>query len=221
MVSKSQDLTLGGVNCAACADKVYPLDVSFGPRMGIVRGVAIHITDGHTLLENHKVDWDRNRRSAHFVIDQAGYTAQYVALDQQAWAQGPANPNWISIEMTGKATLTGGDQMTDEQIKWGAVLLRELARKYSFPLVVAKPFVGASPKMGPGISKKFEDASRDIGFMLGGSMAKTRDEAAKSTGISCHLWLEEKLGNCPGLPMLEQLPRLADVAAGITTVWQR
>ncbi len=219
MIGKTQDLVMGGANCANCVDEVFPLEVSFGPRMGAVRGAAIHITDGHGLLKYHKADWDRTRRSAHFVIDRAGYIAQYVALDQQAWAQGPANPNWISIEMTGKATLTGGDAMSEEQIKWGAVLLRELRTRFSFPLEVATPFVGASPKMGPGISTLFEEQSRDIGFMVG-SFAKTRQEAANSTGISCHLWLEEKLGNCPGLPMLKQLPRLADVASGNKTAWQ-
>ncbi len=214
VATNAADLAKGSLHRAKAVDHVFPLEKSFSNAMGQVRGVAIHATAGRSKLEIHKGDWDARGVSAHFVVDREGWIAQYVSLNRQAWAHGPANPTWLSIELTAVPTATGGDEMTDEQMVWTATLVRELADRYRFPCEVATPYVGTHPLMGPGISKHFEKASQDIAFLVG-SQAKTREEAAKSTGISCHIWLHEKLGSCPGLPILNQLPDLARKAASL------
>jgi hypothetical protein len=204
--ANAKALAAGSRDRCELADLVYPLKKAYGPRMGVVSGLVIHITDKR--IQNLRVlqGWDNQGFSAHFAIDRSGQLAQYVALCYQAWAHGPANGNWIGVEMEGNATMTGkgADEMTIDQLNAVSDLFWWLHNRYGFSRQLATPFAGPFEKMGPTISKTFEQASVALAGTRGA--VQSREQARASSGLSAHIWVENKLGNCPCLPMLNQLP---------------
>src|SRR6266496_4134249 len=85
-----------------------PLSVGFNPGLmqTPVRGLVVHITDGHGGLSTVFEDFNRaeKRASAHIGIDKQGSIWQYVDTNDRAWAidGGRNDSHWISVENVAK-----------------------------------------------------------------------------------------------------------------------
>jgi hypothetical protein len=122
-----------------------------------LHGIVLHIMDGtlegtygwfNKTVEQRQADfdaqWEREGRktaapitayasSAHFGNAVDGRLWQFLDTDHQAWAQGPGNPDWISIENEGH----GGDELSDAQKRNIARLIVWMLETDSVPLQVA------------------------------------------------------------------------------------
>jgi hypothetical protein len=195
--------------------KVLPMSKGFGnymhaPQMAEVNGLAVHITAGYGSLELLRSILESRSVSSHFGIDREGRIAQYVAASYQSQAQGPGNPNWISVEMVG-AQVKGPafEPMTAKQI----VTLRNLWQwvYMTFPRPswnVASPYTGLKA-LGYRLENHFQRLAmefEDRGYAKPGS--KSIVECDGSTGLSCHYWLDTRIKPCPGAAMMSQLPEV-------------
>src|SRR5579872_2222667 len=121
-----------------------PLTVNFatgahGMRRPI-RGMVLHITAGHPNFGGLRSTWSHADQhvSAHFAIARDGRLAQFVSLEDAAYAvggDGHRNDDqyWYSVENVGHA----GEALTDDQIETNARLFVWLSQAYNFPLTVA------------------------------------------------------------------------------------
>src|SRR5262249_9697773 len=128
---------------------VVPLESAIGdyrhaPKMGTVRGLAVHITAGAGAADSLKKNFEDRGASTHFVIDRTGSIAQYVAASIRAQAQGPGNGHFLSVEMVGLGANNGACQtMTAAQLAtlrglWGWVR----SRHPGVPNKLARAFAG-------------------------------------------------------------------------------
>jgi hypothetical protein len=181
----------------------------YGRRMSHVFGMAVHITDGNDKTAAESFAWWDNgaaNASTHFVIDQSGNVAQYLALCYQACAQGdPADHNWVSVELVGNAH-QGNEKLettpTDKQLAECARLFGWLSKRFGFPKRVASPYIGnAGPT--PAIVKMYQEIGQELGEQAKVEPSESRSESCFSRGISCHYWLNNKL--CPGPRVMRNL----------------
>ncbi len=121
----------------AILDFAYWAPISNGFNTGMMhtplRGLVVHITDGHGGLETVRADFDRpeKRASAHFCIDKEGSIWQFIDTNNRAWAidGGTNDSHWISVENVGKP----GEQLTTGQLYGCALLLEWLHDEHDVP----------------------------------------------------------------------------------------
>jgi hypothetical protein len=98
-----------------------------------IRGLVVHITDGHGGLQSVHDDFNRpeKRASAHFGIDKGGSTQQFIDTDDRAWAidGGSNDAHWISVENVAK----NGEQLSEGQLFGCALLLEWLHEEHDVP----------------------------------------------------------------------------------------
>jgi N-acetylmuramoyl-L-alanine amidase-like protein len=198
------------------APQVFALEHSWrSQRMGFIHGLAVHTTAGlNNYLQDYRKFWDDKGTSAHFVINRSGQIAQYVALSYQAWAQGPGNPFWISVEIVNAPDHFGkGAPMLEPQLKATALLFNWLSKRYGFPLVLAAPYLDAQKNLGnvytdyQALAQGLSDANRDCG-------STTPTGCIFSRGLSCHQWLQPNVKPCPGYEIIDQLPEIVRRSGG-------
>jgi hypothetical protein len=107
--------------------------------MKTVRGVVLHIQDGH---EAGTEAWQKNPAasvSSHFLAPKVGHLKQMVDTRDMAWCQRAGNPNWLSVENEGFT----GDSLTPDQIESNAQVLARAHRVFGVPLQITdSPSVG-------------------------------------------------------------------------------
>lgn len=112
-----------------------PITRNFNPGLmqSPVRGLVVHITDGHGGLDVVQQDLDRQGKnaSAHFCIDKKGDMWQFIDTNDRSWAiDGSTNDShWISVENVAK----NGESLTESQKTGCALLLAWLHEEYGVP----------------------------------------------------------------------------------------
>jgi hypothetical protein len=114
-------------------------------KMSAVKGLVVHVAQSTTLggvfswfnnpkqkVKNNGVDVHISV-SAHFGIDTDGTVWQFVDTDDMAFAQGPGNSSWISVENVGFS----GNSLTEAQIASAGNLFFWINETYSVPLSLA------------------------------------------------------------------------------------
>jgi len=126
---------------AKCSDAWWqPITQNFNPRLMLppLRGLVVHITDGHGGLLSVWNDFNRieKRASAHFCIDKEGDMWQFVDTEDRAWAVDgdTQDSHWVSVENVAKL----GERLTDGQVIGCAILLRWLHELYDVPFQRAR-----------------------------------------------------------------------------------
>ncbi len=124
-----------------------PISVGFNPGlMQTIRGLVVHITDGHGGLSIVHDDFNRpaKRASAHFGIDKQGSIWQFVDTGDRAWAidGGTNDSHWISVENVAKL----GEQLTEGQLFGCALILEWLHDNHDVPFALARN--SAEPGLG-------------------------------------------------------------------------
>lgn len=133
-----------------------PVNFSKGGMIKPLHGIVLHIMEGGeagtrswfrmTVTERQKVFddmWEKGGQkgkkltayasSAHFGNPRTGPMEQFVDTDNQAWAQGTGNPEWVSVENEGFS----GDSLTQGQMDNLARLLVWLHKTEQVPLQLA------------------------------------------------------------------------------------
>jgi hypothetical protein len=200
--------------------KLVPLKSGFGnykhfPYMVSVNGLAVHITAGGGAADSQQNNFQARGVSTHFVIDREGNIAQYVAASYQSQAQGPGNPNFLSVEMVGSQDLKNiqfTQAMTGRQIDTLSWLYYWVYSTFPGPKwQLATMFTGkkAGGILGFGIDGLYKSIAEDFAtrYKTSGT-ADTINACINSTGLSCHWWLDTYLKSCPGIPMFTQLPKI-------------
>lgn len=98
-----------------------------------LRGMVLHIQQGH---EGGTYSWFNDPKtevSAHFGNPKKGRLDQFVDTDNEAWAEMGGNRYWISVENEGYP----GDYLTDSQIHNLALLMSLLHSTEDVPLQMA------------------------------------------------------------------------------------
>lgn len=176
-----------------------------------VRGLAIHTTWGSA--GNVSPEWTVSAclntwnaagrpTSAHFALATDGTLLQFVPLDRCAWAQGGNSDLWyLSVEVETKNSAASADQ-----IETARKLFRWVIGRYGVEPGLATGYIGAH-----GDGQWAASAKADYDPITRRICKKTtdkKDEAANSSGLSCHYWLHP-VKPCPGKPLLAQLPDIA------------
>ncbi|NNM73089.1 N-acetylmuramoyl-L-alanine amidase [Enterovirga aerilata] len=203
--------------------KLVPLKAGFGnymhsPNMVGVNGLAVHITAGPGKADGFTGNFHTRKVSTHFVIDREGMTAQYVAASLQSQAQGPGNPNFLSVEMVGSQDLKKiqyTEAMTTKQLDaltklWAWVFITFPAPQWQLAGIYTghkrnKQGLG----MGHGLDSLYPDIGADFASRYPCAGAQSSINSCINTvGLSCHWWLDTALKSCPGVPMFTQLPQV-------------
>lgn len=95
-----------------------------------VRGLVLHIMEGHLLGTDNEFHNPTSRASSHFGTAKDGTFYQWVDTKDKAWAESAGNAHWISVENEGFVP----DALTDVQINRCAQLLAWLHLQYGVPL---------------------------------------------------------------------------------------
>lgn len=185
-------------------------DYRHAPKMGTVRGLAVHITAGAGTADSLKKNFEDRGASTHFVIDRSGNIAQYVAASIRAQAQGPGNGHFLSVEMVGLAADNGACQtMTGAQLAtlrglWG--WLR--AHHPSVPNRLARAYAGRKA-IGTALAAIYEKMAYALaGSPYGSDVSDAIATCIDSYGLSCHYWLDTAIKPCPGIGIMGQLPQV-------------
>jgi hypothetical protein len=186
-------------------------DYAHSPKMGTVRGLAVHITAGTGAAGGFKGTFESRGASTHFVIDRGGSLVQYVAASIKAQAQGPGNSHFLSVELVGQGNGQGACQlMTEPQLRSLRELWGWLRGRYpSVPPQLALPYAGT----GKFMSNKLTPLYRDMAVALATSGAcrgtgQSIPTCIDSWGLSCHYWLDTAVKACPGIGIMGQLPQV-------------
>lgn len=186
-------------------------DFANAPKMGMIRGLAVHITAGLGAANSFKNTFETANASTHFVIDRSGNIVQYVAASIKAQAQGPGNSHFLSVEMVGLGNNTGACQeMTTVQLS----RLRELwewvrGQHTSVPNRLAWTYSGMGKMLSPALTTLYRDMAHklsDLHYCNGNS--DTIATCIDSWGLSCHYWLDNAVKPCPGIAIMGQLPQV-------------
>ena len=185
-------------------------DYRHAPKMGTVRGLAVHITAGAGAANSLKQTFEDRGASTHFVIDRSGSIAQYVAASIRAQAQGPGNGHFLSVEMVGLGANNGACQMmTLAQLAtlrslWSWVRLRHPG----VPNKLARAFAGKKG-IGTALAEIYEKMAYAVaGSPFGSDVSDTIGTCIDSYGLSCHYWLDNAVKPCPGIGIMGQLPQV-------------
>ncbi|OAI30121.1 hypothetical protein A1351_09425 [Methylosinus sp. R-45379] len=184
-------------------------DKCHGPALVRVHGLAVHCTAGaagpdcYTVSRYRCVDtWNNNGASAHFAISGNGDVAQFIPTNYIAWAQGPGNDNWISVEVDND----GRAPMTINQLTATKLLFQWVCKTFATPRTVATGHLVGDPG--------WDDITRAICDASDASVSMSRAETLASRGLSCHRWLQFAGGKpCPGKGILSQLASIAKPGA--------
>lgn len=202
---------IGGAPVPAVPMKKSIGDYAHSPKMGVVRGLAVHVTAGLGAANGFAGTFEANNASTHFVIDRVGNIAQYVAASIKAQAQGPGNSHFLSVEMVGLGKNDGSCQeMSEAQL----LKLRELwawVRKQhpSVPNRLAWTYSGTGKAMSPKLTPLYRDMAvklADLHYCNGHSTSIPT--CIDSWGLSCHYWLDNAVKPCPGIGIMGQLPQV-------------
>jgi hypothetical protein len=191
--------------------RIVPVPINGNPSALSYRGLAIHVTAGEGTAENIvKGTWGSSGVAAHFIIERSGAIVQTVALTLRAEAQGgrgtvgDPNADWLSVELVTAMNNAGTNgYFTSNQISAANRLFIDLAAKYNFPAVLASPLINDQAD--------YQAISRSLVARFDLTGANTWAEAQKSTGLSCHRWLN-KGHACPGLIGLQMMPNFAGLS---------
>lgn len=195
--------------------KAVPLTSKIGeyahaPKMGTLRGLAVHITAGPGTADGFRNTFETGSGSTHFVIDRSGDIAQYVAASIRAHAQGPGNGHFLSVEMVGIAKNDGSAQMmTLAQLN----RLRELwawvrSLNGTIPPRLAYAFAGKKA-VGTALADAMERMAYAVsGTPMGSGVSNSIATCIDSYGLSCHYWLDNAHKPCPGIGIMGQLPQV-------------
>ncbi len=185
-------------------------DYHYAPKMGTVRGLAVHITAGGGAADSLKKTFEDRGASTHFVIDRAGSIVQYVAASIRAQAQGPGNGHFLSVEMVGVGAASGacqtmtGPQLTTLRGLWGWV--RE--RHSGVPNKLARAFAGRKA-LGTELAEVYVKLAHALGSSpVGSGVSDSIAACIDSYGLSCHYWLDTAVKPCPGVGIMGQLPQV-------------
>jgi hypothetical protein len=192
----------------AFSTRIVPVPINGNPAATSYRGLAIHVTAGEGSAENIvKGTWGSSGIAAHFIIERSGAIVQTVALTLRGEAQGgpgtvgDPNADWLSVELVTEMNNMGtSGYFTSKQIAAANRLFVDLAAKYHFPPVLASPLINDQAE--------YQAISRSLVARYGLTGANTWADAQKSTGLSCHRWLN-KGHACPGLIGLHMMPHFA------------
>jgi hypothetical protein len=204
--------------------KLVPLKSGFGnykhfPYMVSVNGLAVHITAGGGTADSQQGNFQSRGVSTHFVIDRGGNIAQYVAASFQSQAQGPGNPNFLSVEMVGRQgakNIHMSEALETRQLEklqqlYDWVFWRFPAPKWQLACMFNGTKAGGI--LGYGIDALYKEIAED--FATRYTTAGTADSintCINSVGLSCHWWLDTYLKSCPGIPIFMQLPEVLGFA---------
>jgi len=224
------------------AIEYMPLEKAFGGPLKSVNGLAVHITAGRGQARDCFDIFTKRNVSTHFVIDRSGNVVQFVAASLEAWAQGPGNPHWLSVELVGYQPdnaiqrtegIKPGPQLDALRDLWGWV-------RDAFPHVkegLAIPYVGQKHMLewvGKQSFVKKDEAGKPIfggvlgmgldqhykaladAFVARGDAPTTSDNlrvCIDSLGLSCHWWLDYYPKSCPGAPIMSQMPEVLGKSA--------
>ena len=186
-------------------------DYAHAPKMGTIRGLAVHITAGLGAANRFKDVFEARGASTHFVIDRGGDLAQYVAASIKAQAQGPGNAHFLSVELVGLGHNSGACQaMTEAQLRalrglWGWV--RD--QHPSVPNRLAWAYSGTGKPLSTALVALYRDMARalaDLHYCTGDSDSIAT--CIDSWGLSCHYWLDNAAKPCPGIAIMGQLPQV-------------
>jgi hypothetical protein len=101
---------------------------------GPIRGLVIHITDGHGDLDVVRADFDSPGKNAstHFCIGKQGEMWQFIDTNDRAWAidGGTNDSQWISVENVARH----GEKLTQAQLTSCALLFEWVHNEYTVPL---------------------------------------------------------------------------------------
>ena len=186
-------------------------DYAHAPKMGTVRGLAVHITAGLGSCKGFKDTFESRQASTHFVIDRSGGMAQYVAASIKAQAQGPGNSHFLSVEMVGNGNNQGACQiMTEAQISNLRKLWAWLRLQFpDVPHRLGWAYSGSRKALSPTLTPLYVDmahALSDLHYCNGDS--DSIPNCIDSWGLSCHYWLDNAVKPCPGIGMMGQLPQI-------------
>lgn len=119
----------------------HRLRINFTPN-GMRRpilGMVLHITDGHPNFGGLVATWSHpdRRVSAHFAIARRGTIAQFVSMNDVAFAvggdrQSNDDARWLSVENVARP----GESLTDQQISSNGLLLAWLHKLEDIPLQI-------------------------------------------------------------------------------------
>ena len=219
-----------------------PLATAFGGALKSINGLAVHITAGRGQARDCFDTFTKRNVSTHFVIDRSGNVVQFVAASLEAWAQGPGNPHWLSVELVGYQPenaiqrtegIKPGPQMDALRDLWGWV-------RVNFPHVkpsLAIPYIGQKyaldwvgnqskvrkdeaghPIFGGVLGSGLDQHYRKLAdaFVSRGDAPATSDNlrvCIDSLGLSCHWWLDYYPKSCPGAPIMAQMPEVLGKSA--------
>ncbi|HCB13067.1 MAG TPA: hypothetical protein DEP36_05795 [Gammaproteobacteria bacterium] len=186
-------------------------DYAYAPKMGMIRGLAVHITAGAGAANSLKNTFESRQASAHFVIDRGGDIVQYVAASIKAQAQGPGNSHFLSVEMVGIGDNSGACQeMTEAQLHKLRQLWAWVREQHtSVPNRLAWAYSGMSKGLSNTLTKLYRDmanALSDLHYCNGNS--DSISACIDSWGLSCHYWLDNAAKPCPGIAIMGQLPQV-------------
>lgn len=169
--------------------------------------VTIHHNGGRLSHEGVLNVWKSRPASAHFDVDGVGAVAQYVEMNEYAWATGSTNGNQqsISIEMCNSAV--GGDWPVDE-ITWrsaarltGWLFAKVIGERPSTSNVVPhhhwKPTTCAGPYMDRMITSFISVAQQAYDFFKSGGSPSPPSPGGKSVSELAEEVIAGKWGNNP------------------------
>jgi N-acetylmuramoyl-L-alanine amidase len=233
----SPDLYPGAIPYLSLGTAAAPMlrleNRNLGNRLSEVRGLAIHCTGGSNTRNAFTMarfgcvpGWNAALRnngiatSAHFAIAGNGDVVQFIPTSHSAFAQGPGDPYWISVEIDNP----GRDppdavKATRDQIDSAQKLFTWLCRRFSIRPEVAVGHLCAEHWRAAGgslyqVAKEYDAMTSWV--CAAGSMSTNYSTdpatARNSRGLSCHRWLQPYVKPCPGVGLLSQLAEIAEGA---------
>jgi hypothetical protein len=202
---------IGGVPVTAVALEKGIGDYANAPKMGTVRGLAVHITGGLGAANAWKQVFEGRGVSAHFVIGRSGDIAQYVAASIKAQAEGPGNGHFLSVEMVGFGNNSGACQeMTEAQLSKLRELWAWVRGQYpSVPNRLAWAYSGTAKPLSTKLTPLYREMAKSLSaanYCNGDS--DSISACIDSGGLSCHYWLDNAAKPCPGIGIIGQLPQV-------------
>lgn len=114
---------------------------SYSARTASIKGLAVHYTAGGNLPGKADMNGltaysDRNPVSWHFLIDREGHCYYSVPLNGKAWTIGNLNSQTVNIDVIGRGNEP--DYAGTAGFRKLTMVVREVARRYNFPIRLAQ-----------------------------------------------------------------------------------
>lgn len=198
-----------------------PLEKSIGvnpssPKMGTVRGLAVHLTGDSGAANSLKAFWERKGTSAHFAIGRSGDIFQYIAASIRSQAQGVGNTHFLSVELVGVSHPDGACQeMSASQMTTLRQLWNWVRSQHPVPNQMARAYSGMGKPLSTILTPLFRDMAKALSALpLSSGDSTSIQDCVESRGLSCHYWLDtggadlKGVRPCPGLGVIGQLPQI-------------